>query len=39
MSKCRKVADMGKAVDLSKLVGACGLDVAGLLAFVADTLI
>ena len=34
-----KVADVGKAVDLSKLVGACGLDVARLLAFVADTLI
>jgi hypothetical protein len=39
VSKCRKVADVGKAADLSKLVGACGLDVARLLAFVADTLI
>ena len=39
MSKCHKVADVGEAVGLSKLVRACGLDVARLLAFIADTLV
>ena len=36
---CRKVTDVGEVVGLSKLVRACGLDVARLLAFVADTLV
>ncbi len=39
VSKCRKVADVGEVVGLSKLVRACGLDMARLLAFVANTLI